>query len=68
MDGERDPETPSSSKDDSAARLPIPRVVKFGYREFVVTGNKWMATCQKCNKHVQDNARVTSASFKKQKE
>jgi len=52
MDGEGDTETPSSSKDDSAAGLAIPRVVKPGYREFVVTGDKWMARCQKCNKRV----------------
>jgi len=48
----------------SAAGLAIPHVVKFGCREFAVTGDKWMATCQKCNKHVQDNARVTSAFTK----
>ena len=32
------------SKDDSTAALAIPRVVEFGYREFVVTGDKQMAT------------------------
>lgn len=49
MYGEGDTETPSSSKDGSAAGLAIPRVVKFGYyREFVVTGDKSMATCHKC--------------------
>jgi len=43
MDGEGDTETLSFSKDDSAAVFAISRVVKFGYREFVVTGDKWMA-------------------------
>jgi len=37
MAGEGDIETPSSSKYDSTAGLAIPRVVKFGYREFVLT-------------------------------
>ena len=37
MNGEGDTETPSSRKDDSAAGLAIPRVVKFGYTDFVAT-------------------------------
>jgi len=66
MNGEGDTESPSSSKDDLAAGLAIPHVVKFDYREFVVTGDKWMArpTCHKCNKHVHDNARITTAFTK----
>jgi len=64
MDGEGNTEAPLSSKDDSAAGLAIPHTVKFGYTECVVTGNRWMVTCQKCNKHVQDNARVISAFTK----
>ena len=27
-----------------------PRVVKFGYKEFIVSRDKWMAVCKKCNK------------------
>ena len=45
--------------------LAIPRVVQFGYREFVMTDDKWLAKCQKCNKRVQNNARVTSTFFTK---
>jgi len=37
MDGEGDIETPSSRKDDSAAGLAIPRLVTFGYTDFVAT-------------------------------
>ena len=38
-----------------------PRVVKFAFKEFRLSGEKWMAVCQKCKKRIQDTANVTSA-------
>ena len=55
--------TASSSKGDRAVSA-VPRVVKFGYREFTAAADKWMATCRKCNKRVQDKISVTSAFTK----
>lgn len=55
-------------KDSDAARSNgtvagqnIPRAVKFGYREFTVTGDRWQAVCKNCNKRIQDQVHVTSA-------
>ena len=41
-----------------------PRIVKFGYKEFKVKGDKWFAVCTKCNKNIQDKVNVTSAFTK----
>jgi hypothetical protein len=42
----------------------LPRVVKFGYREFTVKGSRWNAACKKCSKRIQDKVAVTSAFTK----
>lgn len=41
-----------------------PRVIKFGYKEFAVKGQRWHAACRNCNKRIQDKVNVTSAFTK----
>ena len=41
-----------------------PRVIKFGYKEFTVKGQRWHAGCRICNKRIQDKVNVTSAFTK----
>ena len=36
-----------------------PRVIKFGYKEFTVKGQRWHAGCRNCNKRIQDKVNVT---------
>src|SRR6218665_3394878 len=40
------------------------RVIKFGYKEFTVKGQRWYARCSNCNKRIQDKVNVTSAFTK----
>jgi len=42
-----------------------PRVIKFGYKEFTVKGQRWHAGCRNCNKRIQGKVNVTSAFSKK---
>ena len=48
----------------ASTSAPVPAVVAFAYREFVTTGNKWSATCTKCNKKFTERRGVTSAFTK----
>jgi hypothetical protein len=41
-----------------------PRVVKFGYKQFTVSGDRLQALYKKCNKRIQDHVSVTSAFTK----
>ena len=41
-----------------------PRVLKFGYKEFTVKGQRCHARCRNCNKRIQDKVNVTSAFTK----
>ena len=43
-----------------------PHVIKFGYKEFTVIGQRWNAgcTCRNCNKCIQEKVNVTSAFTK----
>lgn len=47
-----------------ADSLPRPRVVKFAYRDFTHVGDKWSATCQKCDRRLTDKAGVTTTFVK----
>lgn len=49
---------------DSSLGFTQPRVVKYAYKEFKIVDNKWMATCKKCKKRIQDQFSVTSAFTK----
>ena len=40
------------------------RVIKLGYKEFTVKGQRWHAGCRNCNKRIQDKVNVTSAFTK----
>jgi hypothetical protein len=54
----------SSVKQTTGVGHTEPRVVKFAYKEFRLSGEKWMAVCQKCKKRIQDTVNVTSAFTK----
>ena len=41
-----------------------PRVIKFGYKEFPVKGQRLNARCRNCNKRIQEKVNVTSAFTK----
>lgn len=48
-----------ASESTNGLRLGIPRVVKFAYRNFWATGDKWTAVCTKCHKTLSDKSGVT---------
>ena len=39
-----------------------PRVIKFGYKEFTVKGQRWHAGCRNCSKRIQDKVNVTTVT------
>ena len=41
-----------------------PRVIKLGYKEFTMKGQRWHAGYRNCNKRIQDKVNVTSAFTK----
>ena len=41
-----------------------PRVIKFGYKEFIEKVQRWHAGCWNCNKRIQDKVNVTRAFTK----
>ena len=41
----------------------VPRVIKFGFRNFVQTKDSRKATCTFCNKHMKGDAPGTSSNF-----
>jgi len=43
-----DDSSAASSSSASASGYYLPHVVKFSYRDFLQSGDKRMATCQKC--------------------
>ena len=63
MEGE---ETQGTVSDTSQKKTVVgvnenaPRVIKFGYKEFTVSGDRWQALCNNCNKRIQDHVSVTS--------
>ena len=59
----------SSESTDEEAEQPLgsissPSVVKFAYKEFVVTGSKWLAKCNTCGIVITENRGVTSGYTK----
>jgi hypothetical protein len=56
--------TRNESSDHTAAGQNAPRVVKFAYKSFKVSGDRWHASCRTCNKRIQDTVNVTSAFTK----
>lgn len=51
-----DPEKVESGK--------IPYVVKFAFKDFTAEGDKWFATCKKCNVKLSEKKTVTSGFTK----
>ena len=42
----------------------IPYVVKFAFKDFTAEGDKWFATCKKCNVKLSEKKTVTSGFTK----
>ena len=53
---------PSSSTATSATTTP--RVIRFGYCNFNIKGDKWFAKCTSCNKELTDKVGVTTGFVK----
>ena len=71
-ESERDEEQMSQNTNSNSVSVTVtgptgvtgPRVIKSGYKEFTVKGQRWHAGCRKCNKRIQDKVNVTSAFTK----
>ncbi len=44
-----------------SAGTTVPAVVEFAYNGFTTAGDKWKATCTRCNKTLTESRGVTSA-------
>lgn len=42
----------------------VPRVIRFGYRKFQQSNNKWIAECTRCSKTLRDAIGVTTSFTK----
>jgi len=47
-----------------AASEKVPVVIKFAFHDFKAAGDKWIATCTKCNVKLTEKKSVTSAFTK----
>ena len=71
-ESDRDEEQMSQNTNSNSASVIVagptgvtgPRVIKFGYKEFTVKGQRWRAGCRNCNKRIQDKVNLTSAFHK----
>src|SRR6218665_720857 len=71
-ESERDEEQKSQNTNSNSASVTVtgptgvtgPRVIKFGYTEFTVKGQRWHAGYRNCNKRIQDKVNVISAFIK----
>lgn len=55
---------PGSSALKAGSGISVPRVIRFAYANFQTCGTKWIATCKKCSKKIQDTSGVTTSFTK----
>lgn len=63
-DSSLDEVKPGSSTFKADSGISVPRVIRFAYANFQTCGKKWIATCKKCSKKIQDTIGVTTSFTK----